>query len=390
MHDIYIVSGARTAIGAFMGALSTETPVSLGTLVAREAMTRAGVDPAAVDSSHFATVVMTEPRDLYASRAIGLEAGLPHSATALGVNRLCGSGVQAIISAAQNMITGDSELALAGGSEVMSRAIYSVRDMRRGQKMGPGTLDDWLTGPLTDPMGHGHMGVTAENIAEKFDISRRRQDEFALRSQTRAAAAIGAGRFREQILPVTLRTRKGERVFDTDEHPRATSLESLGALPAAFRPGGTVTAGNASGINDAAAALLVASKSAVDRHGLDPMARIVSWGIGGVDPRYMGCGPVEAVPKALAKAGLSLSDIDLVESNEAFAVQALAVQDGLGLDPAKTNVDGGAIALGHPIGATGAILAVKLIHRLRADGLRYGLVTMCIGGGQGIALIVEV
>ncbi|MHA2789616.1 acetyl-CoA C-acyltransferase [Corynebacterium sp. S7] len=390
MQDIYIVSGARTPIGTFMGTLSNETPISLGTVAAKEAISRAGVDPEAIDSSNFANIVISEPRDLYTSRVVGLDSGLPQSSHAVGVNRLCGSGVQAIVTSAQNIITGDSELALAGGTEIMSKAIYSVRGMRKGQKMGPGKLDDWLTGALSDPMGHGHMGITAEHVAEKYGISRERQDEFALLSQTRAAAAIEAGRFKEQIVPVTVKGRKGDIVFDTDEHPRASSLESLAKLPAAFKEGGTVTAGNASGMNDAAAAVVVASQTAVDSHGLEPLARIVSWGFAGVDPKYMGCGPVEAVPRALAKAGLKLDDMDLIESNEAFAAQALAVQDGLGLDPEKTNVDGGAISLGHPIGATGAILTVKLIHRLKADNLRYGLVTMCIGGGQGIALIVEV
>ncbi|WP_018296279.1 acetyl-CoA C-acyltransferase [Corynebacterium lubricantis] len=390
MQDIYIVNGARTAIGTFMGTLSNETPISLGTIVAKEAMSRAGVDPAAVDSSNFANIVISEPRDLYTSRVVGLDAGLPQSSHAVGVNRLCGSGVQAIVTSAQNIMTGDSELAIAGGTEIMSKAIYSVRGMRKGQKMGPGKLDDWLTGALSDPMGHGHMGITAEHVAEKYGLSRERQDEFALLSQTRAAAAIEAGRFKDQIVPVTVKGRKGDVVFDTDEHPRASSMESLAKLPAAFQEGGSVTAGNASGMNDAAAAVVVASQTAVDSHGLEPMARIVSWGFAGVDPKYMGCGPIEAVPRALAKAGLKLDDIDLIESNEAFAAQALAVQDGLGLDPEKTNVDGGAISLGHPIGATGAILTVKVIHRLKADNLRYGLVTMCIGGGQGIALIVEV
>lgn len=388
-NDIYIVSSARTAIGTFMGTLSKETPQSLGTIVSKAAMERAGIDAENVDSAHIANIVLTQPRDLYTPRVVALDSGLPKSSHALSVNRLCGSGVQAVVSAAQNILTGDSEVALAGGTEIMSKAIYSARNMRSGQKMGQGQLDDWLTGALSDPMGHGHMGITAEHVAEKHGISRERQDEFALQSQERAAEAIAAGRFKDQIVPVTLKTRKGEVVFDTDEHPRASTLEGLSGLRPAFQEGGSVTAGNASGMNDAAAAMVVASGQAVEKHGLSPQARVVSWGLAGVDPKYMGCGPVEAVPKALAKAGLSLDDIDYIESNEAFAAQALAVQDLLGLNPAKTNIDGGAISLGHPIGATGAILLTKLIHRLKADNKRYGLVTMCIGGGQGIAMIVE-
>ncbi|MCH6196875.1 acetyl-CoA C-acyltransferase [Corynebacterium mastitidis] len=385
-ESVYIVESARSPIGTFLGSLSSYTPIDLGTHVAKAVIERSGAPADAFDASVFANVVTSRPRDVYTPRAVALQAGLPQGSHAYAVNRLCGSGVQAIVSAAQQMVTGDSSLALVGGTEVMSAAPYSIPGMRKGIKMGDGTLDDWLTGALTDPMGNGIMGITAENIAERYGISRERQDEYALESQRRARAAIDEGRFAGQIVPVPV--RGGE--FTTDEHPRETSLDKLGALRPTFRKDGTVTAGNSSGINDAAAVTVMASQAAVDEHGLNPQARVVSWGIAGCDPKYMGLGPVQAVPKALKKAGLSLGDIDLIESNEAFAAQCLAVSDQLGFDPDKTNVDGGAIALGHPIGATGVILTTKLISRLRATGGRYGLVTLCIGGGQGIALILEV
>ncbi len=388
-EETYIVSAARSPIGSFMGSLSKFAPIELGEIVARETIARSGAPAEAFDASVVANVIPTRPRDVYSSRAIALQAGLPESATALNVNRLCGSGAQALVTAAGQMHTGDSELAFVGGVEVMSQAPYSVDGMRAGKRMGEGHLSDWLTGGLTCPMGNGHMGCTAENIAGRFGISRERQDEFALTSHQRARAAITEGRFAEQIVPVTVKSRKGETVFDTDEHPKDTSLEQLAKLPPAFQKDGTVTAGNASGINDAAAGLVLASDNALSTHDLEPLARVAGWGIAGVDPAHMGLGPVSAVPKALAKAGISLDQVDLIESNEAFAAQAIAVQDELGFDPEKTNVDGGAVALGHPIGASGVILTVKLVHRLRATGGRFGLVTLCIGGGQGIAVVVE-
>lgn len=381
-EPIYITQAKRSPVGTFGGSLSRMATIDLGTHIAKAVIEESGVPADNFDSSVWANVVTTIPRDNYTSRAVALEAGLPQSSHAYGVNRLCGSGVQAIISAAQQLMTGDAKLSLAGGVEVMSQAPYSVEGMRQGRKMGDGRLIDWLTGALTDPMGNGGMGITAENIAAKYDISRERQDEYALQSQERAAAAIANGEFEEQIVPV------GE--FTTDEHPRQTTLEKLAGLRPSFSKEGTVTAGNSSGINDAAAATVMTNESGLKEFGLEPLAKIVSWGVAGCDPATMGLGPVGAVPKALDKAGLSLNDIKLIESNEAFAAQCIAVADQLGFDNDKTNIQGGAIALGHPIGATGVVLTTKLIHQLKNAGGGYGLVTACIGGGQGIALILEV
>lgn len=390
MSEIYIASGARLPIGKFQGSLSKLSPTEMGTIAAKEAISRAGVDAAAVESVVVGNVVPNVPSDVYLSRKIGIESGLKDSSIAFNVNRLCGSGAQAIVSASQQILSGDAELALAAGVEHMSSAPYSVKGMRSGgQKMGDGVLEDWMIGALSCPFGTGHMGVTAENVAEAYGISRERQDEFAAESQRRAAAARDHGVHKEEIVPVTLQTRQGEITFDFDEHVRETSTEALAKLKPAFQKNGSVTAGNSSGINDGAAALLLGTESALNQHGSSPLGRVVSWGIGGVDPTKMGLGPIVAVPKALKKAGLSLDDIDLIESNEAFAAQAIAVQDELGFDPEKTNVHGGAVAHGHPVGASGAILTVKVLHHLRATGKKYGLVTMCIGGGQGIALIVE-
>lgn len=390
MSEIYIASGARLPIGKFQGSLSKLSPTEMGTIAAKEAISRAGVDAAAVESVVVGNVVPNVPSDVYLSRKIGIESGLKDSSIAFNVNRLCGSGAQAIVSASQQILSGDAELALAAGVEHMSSAPYSVKGMRSGgQKMGDGVLEDWMIGALSCPFGTGHMGVTAENVAEAYGISRERQDEFATESQRRAAAARDNGVHKEEIVPVTLQTRQGEITFDFDEHVRETSTEALAKLKPAFQKNGSVTAGNSSGINDGAAALLLGTESALNQHGSSPLGRVVSWGIGGVDPTKMGLGPIIAVPKALKKAGLSLDDIDLIESNEAFAAQAIAVQDELGFDPEKTNVHGGAVAHGHPVGASGAILTVKVLHHLRATGKKYGLVTMCIGGGQGIALIVE-
>lgn len=388
--DTFIVSAVRTPIGSFMGSLSTVGPIDLGTHIGKAAVERAGIDAGDIDTSVWANVVTTGPRDLYTPRAVALQVGAPNSSTALAVNRLCGSGVQAYMSAAQQMAFGDGELALVGGAETMSQAPFSIDGMRKGRRLGDGRITDWLPAALSDPMGNGHMGVTAHNVAKQRGISRERQDEFSLESHRRARAAIEEGHFKDQIVPVTVKTRKGEFVFDTDEHPRETSMEQLAKLPPAFEKDSPVTAGNASGMNDAAGASIVATEAAVKKYNLTPLARIVSWSVAGVDPAIMGCGPIEAVPRALKKAGLTLDDIDLIESNEAFAAQAIAVADELGFDPAKTNIDGGAVALGHPIGATGVILTVKLISSLKATGGRYGLVTACIGGGQGIAMIVEV
>lgn len=381
MTDVYIASAARTPIGSFMGSLSRFTPAELGTIAAKEALSRAGVAATDVDSAVFAQVIPTAPQDAYLSRVIALGAGMDPSTDAMNVNRLCGSGVQAIISGAQHIASGDAAIALVGGAEVMSRAPHSITAMRKGKKLGNDIVYDWLTGTLACPFEGYAMGVTAENVVEKLGISRERQDAYALESQQRAAAAIAAGAFREQIVAVD--------GFDADEHPRETTAEKLAALKPTFKKDGTVTAGNSSGINDGAAALVLASKEAVQQRDLTPMARIVSWAVAGVAPEVMGLGPIDAVPKALKKAGLALEDIAVIESNEAFAAQAIAVADGLSFEPAKTNVNGGAVALGHPVGATGAILTTKTIYQLRERGGGYGLVTMCIGGGQGIALIVE-
>ena len=391
MPDVFLVSAARTAIGTFGGSLKDKTPAELGALVAREAIARAGVDPAVIGHSVFGQVISTGPRDAYLGRVIAVEAGVPVETPAMTVNRLCGSGLQAIISAAQGILLGEYDVALAGGAEVMSRAPFLVPAMRWGQKLGDSTLVDSLNGALTDPFHAILMGVTAENVAERHEISRADQDALALESHRRASAAIQEGRFREQIVPVEVKARRKTVLFDTDEHVRPdVTAEDLGGLPTVFRKeGGTVTAGNASGLNDAAAAVVLASGDAVERLGLRPLARLVSYGHAGVDPAYMGIGPVPASRAALARAGLGVEALDVVESNEAFAAQACAVTRGLGLDPAKVNPNGSGISLGHPLGATGAINTAKLVYELRRSGGRYGLVTMCIGGGQGIAAVFE-
>jgi acetyl-CoA C-acetyltransferase len=386
----YILSGARTAIGTFGGSLSGEEPAALGAAVAVEAMKRAGVEPAQIGHVVYGNVIPTGPRDAYLARVAAIRAGIPEEAPAMTLNRLCGSGTQAIVSAAQNIMLGDAELALAGGAEVMSRAPHYVQSARFGPKMGDATMVDGLTGVLTDPFGNGIMGITAENVAEKYAISREDQDAFAAESQRRAAAAIEAGHFRSQILPLEVSAGRKTVTFDTDEHPKpATTVESLAALRPTFKKDGVVTAGNASGINDGAAAVVLASESYVERTGAKPLARIVAYAHAGVEPGIMGIGPVPACRALADRSGLRLSDFDVIESNEAFAAQALAVNRELGLDPEKVNPDGGAIALGHPVGATGAILTVKAINYLQRTGGRYGLVTMCIGGGQGIALAIE-
>ena len=387
--EIVILSGARTAIGTFGGSLAGIPPIQLAATVTRAAIERAGIAPAQVGTVVFGHVLNTEPRDMYLSRVAMLDAGVPDTTPAMNVNRLCGSGAQAIVSAAQALMLGDADFAVAGGAESMSRAPYAIPAARFGVKMGDAPMLDMMTGALTCPMGTGHMGVTAENVAREHGISRQAQDEFALESQRRAALAIAEGRFRDQIVPIEIKTRKGVVAFDTDEHPKETSLDKLAGLKAVFQRDGTVTAGNASGINDGAAALVLARGDAARAAGLTPAFRLLGHAVAGVRPEVMGIGPVPAVQALLARTGLAAGDFDVIESNEAFAAQALAVNQQLGLDPARVNPNGGAIALGHPVGATGAIITLKAMEELRRTGGRRALVTMCIGGGQGIALAVE-
>ena len=387
MTDVYILSAARTAIGGFGGSLSALSPIDLATHVAQAAIARAGVEAGQIGTSVFGHVLNTEPRDMYLSRVAAMNAGVPEGAVAMNVNRLCGSGAQAIVSAAQMLMLGDADMALAGGAECMSRAPYILQAARFGQKMGDTQALDMMTGALTCPFGTGHMGITAENVAAEGGISRADQDAFALESQTRAARAIAEGRFVEQIAPIEIASRKGPVTFSVDEHPKATTAEALAGLRPAFQKDGTVTAGNASGINDGAAALVLAREAALG--GLTPRARIMGYAVAGVAPRVMGLGPIPAVQQLCTKLGIKPADFDVVESNEAFAAQAIAVNRGLGLDPARVNPNGGAVALGHPVGATGAIITVKALHELERIGGKIALVTMCIGGGQGIALAIE-
>ena len=380
-QDVYIVGAARLPIGKFGGSLARLSLTELGTTAASAAIERSGIPAAEIDTAVASNVMPVIPSDLYISRKVAIGVGMPESSTAMGVNRLCGSGVQAVVSAAQLLQSGDGTVALAIGAESMSQAPYSVEGARFGKRMGDGKLYDWLTGALSCPFGTGHMGVTAENVASDHNISRERQDEFSAQSQRRAAAARAEGVHAEEIVAV------GD--LDFDEHVRETSVDKLAQLKPVFAKDGTVTPGNASGINDGAAAVVLATAEQVSTRNLEPLAKIVSWAIAGVDPTRMGVGPIAAVPKALEKARLTLDDIDLIESNEALAAQAIAVQDELGFDPEKTNIYGGAVAHGHPVGATGVILITKLAYALRRLNKRYGLVTMCIGGGQGIALIIE-
>lgn len=391
MPDVFIVSAARTAIGSFGGSLKDWAPGALGAHVAKAAIERAGIGADALGHVVFGQVIPTEPRDAYLGRVAAIEAGVPKEVPAMTVNRLCGSGLQAIVSAAQSILLGDCELALAGGAEVMSRAPFFSTTMRWGRKMGDAVLVDALNGALTDPFGGILMGVTAENVADQYGITREAQDALALTSQRRAAHAISERRFQDQIVPIEIKERGKTRVFDTDEYVRdEAKAEDFVSLKPIFRKeNGTVTAGNASGINDGAAALVLASGAAVKAHGLTPLARLVAYGHAGVDPATMGIGPVPATRKALASAGLTVDDLSIIESNEAFAAQACAVAAELGFDPAKVNPNGSGISLGHPVGATGAIITTKLIYELNRTGGRYGLATMCIGGGQGIAAILE-
>jgi len=389
-REVVVLSGVRTAIGDYGGALKDLPPTELAARVIREAVKRAKVDPRQVGQLGFGNVIHTEAKDMYFSRVACIKGGLPQDTTALTVNRLCGSGMQAIVSAAQGIKLGDADVAVGGGAESMSRGAYVLPSLRWGQRMNDGGVVDMMVGALTDPFDTVHMGLTAENMAEQWKISREQQDEFAVESHRRAINAIEKGHFKEQILPIEMKTRKGTVVFDRDEHPRAdATVEGMAKLRAAFKKDGSVTAGNASGINDGAAAVVLMEKEAAAKLGLKPMARLVSYGLAGVDPKIMGIGPVPASQQALQRAGLKIEDIDVVESNEAFAVQALAVACDLKFDPRKTNPNGGAVGLGHPIGATGAVLTVKALYELQRSGGRYALVTMCIGGGQGITAIFE-
>ncbi|MEK7230598.1 MAG: acetyl-CoA C-acyltransferase family protein [Pseudomonadota bacterium] len=389
-REVVVVSGVRTAIGDYGGSLKDLAPTELAAQVVREAVKRAKVDPQEVGHVVFGNVIHTEAKDMYLSRVACIKGGLPHETPALTLNRLCGSGLQAIVSASQSIMLGDADVAVAGGAESMSRAAYTLPNLRWGQRMNDGGTIDMMVGALTDPFDTVHMAITAENIAEKWKITREQQDEFAVESHRRAINAIEKGHFKEQILPVELKTRKGTTLFDRDEHPRAdASMEGMAKLRAVFKKDGSITAGNASGINDAAAAVVLMEQSAAAKKGLKPMARLVSYALAGVDPKYMGIGPVPASRKALEKAGLRIEDMDVIEANEAFAAQALAVACDLRFDMKKTNPNGGGIGLGHPIGATGCIVTVKALYELQRTGGRYALVTMCIGGGQGIAAVFE-
>jgi acetyl-CoA C-acetyltransferase len=385
-----VVSGARTAIGGYGGSLKDLGTTKLGAVAIKEAVARAKIDPASVGHVVMGSVIHGEAKDMYISRVAAIEAGLPVGTPCLTVNRLCGSGLQAIVSAAQHILLGDTDVVVGGGAESMSRAAYFLPAGRWGQRMGDGAVVDAMTGALHDPFGNGHMGITAENIAAKFGFTREEQDAFALESHKRAANALDQGLFKDQIVPIELKSRKGVEQFATDEHVRkGAKIEDFQKLKAVFKKDGTVTAGNASGINDAGAAIVMCSSDLVKEQNLKPLARLVAYAHAGVEPNVMGLGPIPAVRRLFEKAGLKPADMDVIESNEAFAAQAMAVTKDLGLDPAKVNPNGGAVALGHPIGATGAILTVKAIYELHRTQKRYALVTMCIGGGQGIAAIFE-
>src|SRR5438132_6243696 len=388
MSEVMVVAGARTAIGDYGGAFKDVPPTKLGSIAIKEVLSRAKLDPAGVGHVVMGSVIHAEARDMYLSRVAALDAGVAVGTPCLTVNRLCGSGLQAIVSAAQHIMLGDCSTAVAGGAESMSRAAYMLPSGRWGQRMGDAPVIDAMTAALHDPFGHGHMGVTAENIAAKYGFTREQQDQFAVESHRRATRAREQGYFREQIVPVELKSKKGVEQFTTDEHVRRdASMEGLAKLKPVFKKDGTVTAANASGINDAAAAVVLMDAKQAKNH--KPLARLVAYAHAGVDPQVMGLGPIPAVKKVFEKAGLKPSDIDVIESNEAFAVQAMAVTKDLGLDPAKVNPNGGAVALGHPIGATGALLTVKALYELPRTNMRYARVTMCIGGGQGIAAIFE-
>ena len=390
IDDVVILSGVRTGIGSFGASLKDIPPTELGAKCVREAVSRAQIDPNEVGSCVFGNVIHSEPRDMYMARVAGIGGGLPIGTPAITVNRLCGSGLQAIVSAAQQIMLGDVSIAVAGGAESMSRAPYSVPAARWGQKMGDAKVTDMMVAALHDPFGNGHMGITAENVAAKWKVTRDEQDAFALESQRRAVKARDAGFFKDQILPIEIETRKGKIVFDKDEYIRDdASADGLRALKPAFKKDGSVTAGNASGINDGAGAVVLMSAKDAQARGLKPMARILGYGHAAVEPSEMGIGPVPAVQNVMKKIGMRVSDMDTIESNEAFAAQAIAVMRDLGLPADKTNPNGGAIAMGHPVGATGAIVTVKALYELKRTGKKYGLITMCIGGGQGIAMVIE-
>jgi len=390
-REVFVISAVRTAIGSFGGTLKDTPAVDLATLAIREAVRRSTVAPDSVGHVSLGTVILTEPRDVYMSRIAALGAGLPKEVAAFNVNRLCGSGLQAIVSSAQSIFLGDCDVAVAAGAESMSRAGYLSPAARWGSRMGDTALLDLMLTALHDPLHKIHMGITAENVAEEYGITRQMMDELAVTSHQRAAAAITSGRFKEQIVPVEITTRKGTVLFDVDEHVKPdTNLEVLAKMKPAFKSiGGTVTAGNASGINDGAAAVVLASGSEVLKHRLKPLARLVGYAHAGVDPTLMGIGPVPATRRVLARTGLTVDQLDVIEANEAFAAQACAVSKALNFDPAKVNPNGSGISLGHPVGATGAILTTKAIYELHRTGGRYALVTMCIGGGQGIAAVFE-
>jgi acetyl-CoA C-acetyltransferase len=389
MREVVVLSAVRSAVGGFGGSLSSLEPSELGGMVMKEAIARSKVNPEQINYTVVGNCIPTESRSPYVSRVASIQAGLPMSSVALTINRLCGSALQAVVSTSQNILLGDSDFGVGGGVEVMSRGGYLSPAMRTGARMGDTKMIDMMVATLTDPFGVGHMGITAENLATKHGLTREMQDAFALESQNRAAKAIAEGRFKDQIVPITIASRKGDVVFDTDEHPRATTMEALAKMKPAFKKDGSVTAGNASGINDAAAFLVLGEASAAAKAGAKPLARVVSYAVAGVPNEIMGEGPIPATTIALQRAGLKIDQLDVIESNEAFAAQALTVTKVLGLDPAKVNVNGGAIALGHPVGATGSIIATKCIHELHRVKGRYGLTTMCIGGGQGIAVIFE-
>ena len=390
-RDVVVLSAVRSAIGTFNGSLSSFEPSELGGIVMKEAVARSGVDPALINYVTVGNTIPTDSRYAYVARVASIQAGLPMESVAMALNRLCSSGLQAIVSTAQQIMLGDCDYGIGGGVEVMSRGMYGSPAMRSGARMGDTKMLDLMVAVLTDPFGVGHMGVTAENLVEKWKLTRDEQDALAVESHRRAANAIKEGRFKSQIVPITIKTRKGDVVFDTDEHCKPeTTMETLAKMKAVFKKeGGSVTAGNASGINDGAAFFVLADAETAKKAGHKPIARLVSYAVAGVPNHIMGEGPIPATKIALERAGLKLDQIDVIESNEAFAAQALAVTKGLGLDPAKTNVNGGAIALGHPIGCSGAAIATKAIHELHRVNGKYALVTMCIGGGQGIAAIFE-
>ena len=391
MEDVFVISAVRTPIGKYGGGLASVPPCDLAAKVVREAVSRSGVEPAQVGQAVFGNCIHTEKRDMYLSRVAAINGGLDISTPAMTLNRLCGSGMQAIVSAAQAIMLGDCEVAVAGGAESMSRAPYWLPTMRWGARMNDTVAIDSMTGALTDPFDACHMGVTAENVAADYHVSREDQDALAAESHRRAAAATAAGYFKEQILPIEIPGRKGKTtIVDTDEHVRPeVSLEDMAKLRPAFAKDGTVTAGNASGINDAAAAVVLASESFVNSNGFTPLGRLVGYGLAAVEPRIMGMGPVPSTRNVLARTGLKVDEIDVFEVNEAFAAQALAVVRELDLPPERTNPNGSGISLGHPVAATGAILAVKSLYELKRTGGRYALATMCIGGGQGISAIFE-